>query len=154
MAALCQQLLTQCPADGVKAVEDLHQRHAPQKTRPSMDEYIQLLCGMSRYFTNVYVVLDALDESPQKYETRPQLLTALKKLQDRLSLVIFSRPLPELYDTLPSAKHLTVKSQDQDIACYVIDRLSRSENMQKHFVRDPNLKQRILDVVTSKSRGM
>ena len=132
----------------------MYEQYAPRKTRPSLQEYTKLLQDVSSHFSKVIIVLDALDEAPESNESRQILLSQLKTLNRRLSLIIFSRPCINVENQLSSARHVEIKPQEEDIVAYMDDRLSQCDSIQRHFARDPSLRQRIFDTVVPKARGM
>ncbi|KAI9671036.1 MAG: hypothetical protein M1831_005121 [Alyxoria varia] len=151
---VCQQLLAHDPNNQLSMVTEMYEKHARSKTRPSLDEVFELFGHICESFSKVYVVLDALDEAPNRNEERIILLKQLKRSASNASVIIFSRPLSELESVLKDTRRINVESQDEDIECYMSERLSSCESIQVHFRKDQTLKQRIMDAVVPKARGM
>lgn len=141
-------------SDHLQGAVELFERHSPRKTRPSLQEYTTLLQDISRTFSRVFIVLDALDEAPEDNDSRRRLISQLKTLGHETSLLIFSRPLPNLESSLGDARTANIESQDEDIIAYIEERLSQCASITNHFAKDTNLRQKIINAVVPKSRGM
>jgi len=62
-----------------KPVKALYNCHNERKTRPSLDEVSKLLCSIIESYSQVFIVVDALDEC--KDNTRTKLLSKIRNLQ-------------------------------------------------------------------------
>jgi hypothetical protein len=82
------------------------------------------------------------------------LLTELKKLQGRASLLVMSRPIPGLEKGLEGAIQIRVEAGTTDIKKYLQQRLEAAQSMQKHFQADPKLRDHIISCITEKMKGM
>lgn len=151
VAALVHQLLMQKP-DHVPELKKLHQKHAPQRTRPSAGELFELLQTISYAFSKIYMVIDALDEYSDKNISL--LLSDLQRLTKGLCLLVFSRPMPSLDLDLESVKRLHIHASEGDIKNYLLQRLKAAPAMRKHFQKDPHLSSNIVRRVLEVTRGM
>jgi hypothetical protein len=81
------------------------------------------------------------------------LLTELKKLQGRASLLVMSRPIPGLEKGLEGTIQIRVEASTTDIK-YLQQRLEAAQSMQKHFQAEPKLRDHIISCITEKIKGM
>ena len=123
-------------ADNHKLLSRLHISY-PNATPPEpalMDCLRQLL----RAFDDVYILLDALDESPHD-KHRADVLQALVDLralsEPGLHLLVTSRDEPDIRDELDLSEDLTVSmkntSVDSDIAAFVSGHLRNNRRLRK-----------------------
>ena len=153
VATLCQQLLQQ-NSDALDQAKTLYDEHKSKRTRPSLDEYSQLLSEIAENFSKITLVLDAFDESPEDSEARERLLAKLQDIKTPCAILIFSRPANALENELPDAFRLNIESREQDIASYLDARLSRYQRMQKHFKADPELRKLMVYSIVPKAQKM
>ncbi|KAF4782769.1 pfs domain-containing protein [Colletotrichum scovillei] len=103
-----------------------------QGQQPRLEELLESTVAALGCFTQVFVVVDALDECSE----RGKLLNIVKELQSvrNLHLVLLSRREQEIEKALSSfAKELPLRGAevDQDIAAYIQERIHRSGEMQE-----------------------
>ncbi len=153
IASLVHQLVRR---DSVLASDlaSLYESHITKDTRPSRDEYAQLLQVAAASFTKVFIIIDALDECVENDGTRQDLLEELRKLQLKACLLVTSRDLPSIQRQLRSATRLEIQASDDDIMTYLCERISSSEKISMYVKRDPGLHEVIVKTITGKARGM
>jgi len=110
-------------------VKDLYQSHISRKTTPTLDEVLKVLHSeMSRY-SQVYVLVDALDECNDKDGQRQILVSKLRALQaaNAVNLMVTSRFNPKIEKEFEKAQKLEIRASDEDVHRYLegqMDRLS------------------------------
>ncbi|KAF1937062.1 hypothetical protein EJ02DRAFT_357676 [Clathrospora elynae] len=100
----------------------LHEAHAERKSFPSADEIAGILQAVISKHTDVYIVVDAIDECPQKNRKRRRLLSALQNLQvktDVLHLLVTSRLSPDVAEAFKDAPTIEVEAHTDDVRRYV-----------------------------------
>lgn len=104
----------------------LYEKHNPQRSRPSTDEYVktieQVIYGLQRAF----LILDALDECSDREGANIQLLDQVFKLQRSTGIQIFatSRHIPEIEVHFKSALHIEIRAKNEDVARYLDTRIN------------------------------
>jgi hypothetical protein len=63
ISGLCKQLLVGKPIPS--AVAEIYKYHTARSTRPSVDEILGALHSVIAEYSNIYFVIDALDEQPE-----------------------------------------------------------------------------------------
>ncbi len=154
---LCQ--LLQDPVTIPKGVDPLFSSCANGQHRPSIDVLLQIMEQMVQQFTQVYIVLDALDECAQ----RPELLDVLERLAGwqphNLHLLMTSRKERDIESSLESYINtedivsLQREVVDKDIQRYVRQRLSNDKALSK-WEKDATMKKEIEDALMTGACGM
>ncbi|KAJ0160764.1 Ankyrin-2 [Colletotrichum tanaceti] len=134
-------------------LKDLHESH--KKSTPPATGLLECLRQIVRMFGDVYIILDALDESPDP-KFRRSMLGTLKRMRawPELHLLVTSRDLPDIGESLKATQEHTIamanENVDADIAVFITERLRYDEELQK-------LKKyhaRIEQVLTEKAQGV
>ncbi len=124
---LCQ-LLQERP-DLPYAFQCLHQRHVKKNTRPSVEELWTLLHSVTKTYSKVYIVIDALDECTNVDQTRNLLLDKLLRLQNQSKTVVCllatTRFVPEILDLFKHHVTLEIRANDHDVRQYLDSHISR-----------------------------
>ncbi|KAH8708531.1 hypothetical protein GQ44DRAFT_815540 [Phaeosphaeriaceae sp. PMI808] len=106
-------------------VKRLYEQHVRHATRPSLDDIFSALRDAVAQYPYVFIVVDALDECQR--ETRRQLLSKLLALQEEadVRLIVTSRFVPDVEDTLRLAIRLEVKASNEDVKQFVVGQIDR-----------------------------
>ncbi|KAK4985760.1 hypothetical protein LTR66_008066 [Elasticomyces elasticus] len=151
IASLLQQLVKQQPSvpDDVRSVcED----HMDRNTRPRLAELSRLLQQTANEFSKVFVVVDALDESPE--ETRRELIVEILKLRQDLHFIATSRHNVDTEHLFRDASLLEIRADDADVESYVHGQINRGGRLGKFVQADPSLRGKIVEGIVSKAQGM
>ncbi|KAG8533928.1 uncharacterized protein KY384_001669 [Bacidia gigantensis] len=135
LKALLLQLSSQLQNDNTD-LQQLYSRY--EKTSPPsyiLQEYLQRLIGR---FEHVYIMLDAVDESP-RYEARSDLLDTLVSLKssnvDHLHILVTSRDEPDIREVLNVHIDQEIPMRNSgiegDISKSISDRLNSDQKLQK-----------------------
>lgn len=115
------------------SVSKLHKDHAERGTTPPLDKIIDMLRDLLQSFTQVYIVVDALDELMDDYQHRFQFVEELSKLANSLPQVkalLTSRPLhADTYRLFDSAIDVEISARQHDIEAYVDGRFPKMHPM-------------------------
>jgi hypothetical protein len=157
LSSIARQLLERRPAL-LPQVKDFQKKCTDSNTRPTLKDYSELLSSMVRQFSQVYLMVDALDECAkvdgERNTNRHSFVNELKKLQSStdgsLHLLITSRPLPEIGQDLEGAAKLEIRASDEDITTYVNWKISDSETLTLYTNEDFTLKKEINDSLLEK----
>ncbi|KAH0553143.1 hypothetical protein GP486_006671, partial [Trichoglossum hirsutum] len=152
---IARQLVEQRPAI-TDEVRELYEEHCGKGTRLSCAEYLGLLQSLAKGCSEVYIIVDALDECIDKDEESiwSYLLTKLKASVPNLHLFCTSRHISDVGGSLVSSTHIEIRASDADIEAYVQEQI-KSKNRLLGFCReDAALQDEVLAAVRLKSRGM
>ncbi|KAJ7301960.1 ankyrin repeat domain-containing protein [Mycena albidolilacea] len=150
LASLWKQLAVDKPLS--PAVQALYDHHRPRNTRPTLNEVLGILKAAFADFAKTYLVVDALDEFPEKEHFI--LLKHLSLLHGVApSIFITSRPHVSLDPFFPDAQCLEILATDDDIHRYVDTQIDRTR-LYKHLMRQPELRDEITSTITENAKGM
>ncbi|KAK2752447.1 hypothetical protein FQN54_008109 [Arachnomyces sp. PD_36] len=137
--AMIRALLLQLSGQLRDGHADLARLHASyQSGTPPPEVLIEYLRHMIQKFHHVYILLDALDESP-RYNQREDVLDALEKMRKwsfpGLHLLVTSRDEPDIRQSLSPAPDQGVIMKnaeiDKDISSFISTRLSIDPRLQR-----------------------
>jgi NACHT domain len=128
----------------------IYGKHIRKQRRPSLAEYSELLQSEVRRFSEVFIVIDALDECPEREGIRG-FIPEVRKLLPNAHLLVTSRHNPAIEHEFKKAARLEIRATDKDIKSYVDGRIRE----QPEFIReDSTLRSAILDTIIQKADGM
>ena len=150
LAAILKQLV-QGRLSTVEHIEWLHQKHASQGTKPSLDEIYNTLRDVLAHYPTVHVVIDALDECQDG--TRHQFLAKLRDLHAGrdVRLMVTARSIPDIEDAFRGALRLEVQASEEDVKRFVAGQIYR---LPRCIQRDPALQNLVQEKIVDAVDGM
>ena len=151
-ASLAKQLVSDTnlvPED----VQNCYEDHREKGTRPDLNEICQIFHKIVSSFSQVYLVLDALDKfsvTQQHRQTMLQRLCSLKAVCS-VNLMITSRFIPEVAEELGNASYIEVRAREEDIRIYVEAHIN---DLARFLGRDPSLQSSIREAIVRVVDGM
>lgn len=136
-------------------VRQFYKNHTYKEREPSLPEVSELLLGELRDFSEIFVVLDALDECGASATARKTVLEEVQKLQPKLRLMVTGRPFAathmsifEIYETLE------IQAIESDVERFVRGRIKIDECLHKYASHGTELGTLIVKTVVDKAQGM
>ncbi|KAJ7362215.1 hypothetical protein DFH08DRAFT_799268 [Mycena albidolilacea] len=132
--------------------ENLYKQHWEKGTVPSLQEVADILSSSLKEFSQVFIVIDAIDEYPED-----QRFILLKHLAEQMglclsvNLMVTSRPHVPAGPTLPNVETLEIGAMPEDIQNFVNRQIDLSPHLYKHVQRQPKLREDIHSKISSKS---
>lgn len=130
-------------------VKDLHDQHKDQRTRPSLDEIYRSLQAISTLYSQVFIIVDALDECQVSDNCRPKFLSNLFNLQAKLFAT--SRFIPDITEKFNKGIQLEIRASGQDVQRYLVDHMSQLPNF---VLSKPMLQEEIITEIGKAVEGM
>lgn len=126
LASLLKQL-SQKRASLPKEVKTLHDKHKSNRTRPTLEEISKILNHVVADYSQVFVIIDALDECEASDGCRATLLTEIFNLQTVSEANVFatSRFIPEVNEKFKGSVSLEIRATDEDVSAYLHSHMSR-----------------------------
>ena len=151
LASLLKGLLqgqTNFPQD----VELLYQRHKSKGSRPSITEWSDTIKAITRDWSRIFLVIDALDECTGA-GTRSRLLKEIASLQDHVNVSFFatSRFIPDVLEEFNGQLMLEIRATDEDVSTYITDRMTE---LPAFVRRNSMLQEEIVSKITAAVDGM
>ncbi|OIW26857.1 hypothetical protein CONLIGDRAFT_581605, partial [Coniochaeta ligniaria NRRL 30616] len=153
MASLLKQIL-QHKAVLPEDVRRLYQTHINRNTRPGLEEITPLLVQEVKTCSDVFVVIDALDECSDREDKRARLLDGIQKLPPNSHILITSRYSPKIEESFKDVPQIDIQATNDDVKRYVQGRIAKEPKLAKHVRSDPTLMDDIIATVVDNCKGM
>lgn len=155
IGSLLQQLFRQSPKIPSNLLK-IYKSYTAETIRPSLRESSTLLRDVIESFSQVFVVVDGLDECPHREidDIRDEFLDQLKGLPLKTQLLFTSRDLPSIALKFAADQRLEIYASRHAIEGYLQERINSSKNLSRHIQRKPSLREAIIETVARKSDGM
>jgi Cdc6-like AAA superfamily ATPase len=152
LGSLASQLARQRPGLS-EELQALYKRHVDKKSRPNIDDLLQLIQVEIGRFSQVFIVLDALDECVNAHDTRKTLASNLRDITQKVpaNLLVTSRFIPEATNLFEDCPRLEIRAQAEDVEAYLTAQLER---LPKFVMRNLELQNTIVTTVAKAVDGM
>jgi hypothetical protein len=152
LAAILKQLVQGRPSIA-EHVSRLYEYHSSRRTRPLLEDVFAVLQITLKSFSNVYIIVDALDECSNRDSTRSRLLAKLRDLQLEadLRVMVTSRFMPDIENEFRSMPTLEVRASNADMKRFLEGQVDHLPNCIK---RDDELKGLVQDKIIEAVDGM
>lgn len=161
IASILRQLLQKVlalPADersnSLVSVQAQYEARGKKQSRPSLADSLGYLRSVSSTFTDVFVLVDALDECKEQGGTRAEFISALQEMRSCVHLLVTSRRLNDIQSGFHEDLHLEITASDQCVADYVRLRMASTPRLQRQLKKDPVLEEALVQTVAEKCHGM
>lgn len=134
----------------------LYEDHCGKGTSPTTTEYLHSLQSLAKDYSEVYIVIDALDECIDKTGQLiwSDLLTKLKDSVPNLRLLYTSRDIDDVAGILSKSSVIDVRASDEDLETYIREQLRTQNTLLQFCKQDPTLESKVLRRVVEKADGM
>ncbi|KAI9860062.1 MAG: hypothetical protein M1813_006410, partial [Trichoglossum hirsutum] len=144
---------------------DFYDAYSRTDRTPPLDKYIDTLLCLAKSYTQIFLVIDALDECKQDEEdqivNREQILGFVFNLADRIScakVLVTSRIETDIAHAFACRKtpviQIEARNVMEDITTYVNGRVGDLIKIGKLRLRSPSLKQKINETLITRAEGM
>ncbi|RYP43045.1 hypothetical protein DL770_011882 [Monosporascus sp. CRB-9-2] len=136
-----------------ESVVSLYESHKDKRTRPSFDEISRALQSVTALYSQVFIVVDALDECQTTGGCRTRLLSMLFSLQAKYGTNLFttSRFIPEITEMFSRSTSLEIRASAEDVRRYVDGDIS---HLPSFVGRNPELQEEIKTGIVKAIDGM
>ncbi|KAJ7318040.1 hypothetical protein DFH08DRAFT_942666, partial [Mycena albidolilacea] len=151
LAGLWRQLVLDRDIGSI--AENLYKQHREKCTTPSLEEVVDVLSSSLKEFSQVFIIVDAMDEYPEFQ--REILLQQLAAMGSNVNLMITSRPNispgPSIF---PNLETLDIRAAPEDIQGYIDAQIKLSPRLSRYIQKKPILQQEIHEKITETVDGM
>ncbi|KAJ7589318.1 Pfs, NACHT and ankyrin domain protein [Mycena floridula] len=157
LGSVLKQLAQQhpVPSDHLLA---LHKKYPSQGDHPSIDEVFKALQAEVSLYSQVYIVVDALDESSENNKARelffPSHPQGLWSLSDHIQLLVTSRDILSISQEFNNIARIPIEAHDEDLETYIRGRITTDKKLKKLVKDDRVLAVEIIEQVILKAAGM
>ncbi|RSL75369.1 hypothetical protein CEP51_010926 [Fusarium floridanum] len=158
LSSLCSQLALQDErAYGI--LEAYHEELQSNQIRglPTTPGLVQTLYAMCEVFTQVYLIVDGLDECGDEVESTVDDLVSLSLADENHTIHLFLLSRDEFIirqRTMPQFHWIEIEAHTQDVQLYVATELEKRISKKKLRLRDMALKDEILAKLVEGAKGM
>ncbi|KAJ7235793.1 ankyrin repeat-containing domain protein [Mycena rebaudengoi] len=139
LAGLWRQLVL---GRDIGSIVDKFKQHREKGTAPSLEEVVTVLSSSLKEFSQVFIIVDAMDEYP-KFQ-RNILLQQLAAMGSNVNIMITSRPNISLESfSLPNLDILDIHAVEDNLRKYVDAQIDSSPRLSMHVQRQPALQEEI-----------
>ncbi len=145
--------LAQKQASIPDCVQTLYEKYKDKPERPSRNDISSALNCVSALYSNVFIIIDALDECQVTDGCRRELLVEIFGLQARARAKIFStsRFDPEIEKEFKHSISLEIRARDEDVQTYLAGNITR---LPSFVSNDPDLQHEIEATISKAVHGM
>lgn len=152
LASILKQLV-QGQSSLPEGIQKLYNTHETQRTRPSDDEILQATRSVATTYSQVFVILDALDECQITDARRSKFLSVIFNLQTATEVNLFatSRPIQDIKQQFQDCITQEILASDGDIGRYVQGHMSELPGF---ILGRPDIQQEIKEGIIKAVNGM
>ena len=140
------------PAD----IVELHRDHTSEQTRLTVSDLLKIIQAEIVYFSNVFILVDAMDECSESNGTRNTVLTTLENLLSSPStrIILTSRHITDIETYFPDVVYLEIRASDVDIRKYLETRIPKESRLARRMSKDVTLQEPDVSTTINKAEGM
>ncbi|KAH7176955.1 hypothetical protein EDB81DRAFT_676006 [Dactylonectria macrodidyma] len=159
LSSLCSQLALQDEAAYafLESYHDELRSNLHLQGEPEPERLIGILHQMCSSFSQVYLIIDGLDECDDQVETNLKNLVSLavREDQEKISIALLSRDELQIRHQVKSDfRCIELEAHTEDIQLYVASELEQRINSRKLRLRDMTLKDQIMVKLVEGAKGM
>ncbi|KAK1241851.1 hypothetical protein MKX07_007674 [Trichoderma sp. CBMAI-0711] len=151
LSSLVKQL-AQRKAPIPNEVSEIYSKYQGQPKTLPFDQVLMLLHSVSKLFSRVFVIVDALDEC-RADGCRMRFLNEIVKLQayENTSIFLTARFIPDILNMFEGSAMLEVRAQDEDVQHFIANQITR---LPSFVFNDTNLQNMIATTIAKAVDGM
>ncbi|KAL8890975.1 MAG: hypothetical protein Q9192_005801 [Flavoplaca navasiana] len=151
-AGACVQLVQQSLGPLPKALVDVHESHSKLNTRPNCADILKVFDEIVQNLNNVYLVIDALDESSEA--NQKILLKQAEALSGNTRLLVTTRHVDNIVNRFRNCPKIEIRATDMDLKNYVSSRIASKNRLESMVRDDPSLENHVCEQITTRAGGM
>ena len=150
--SLMKQLLQHQDAIPEK-VQQTSQYHFKNRTRPRLEEVLEMTASSMAPLSRIFLIVDALDELGNTGKVRQSFIRHLRQLQDlhHFNLMTTSREIPNIALDFHQPRCMEVRANPGDVRKYVE---SHIRNLSTCVEKNANLQETIANTIVDSVDGM
>ncbi|TGO72234.1 hypothetical protein BELL_0477g00090 [Botrytis elliptica] len=156
LGALARQLILQHEHAFTQLEAFCEKHHMTDDTQGSAttDDFCEFIVELSRNFSTTSIVVDGLDEITEDRAEVTRLLKSLNKPSGTIKTLFASRNEVDIRIVLEDYPSVSIAAKSGDLRLYVHSEIEKRTKLGKLRIRDHNLKDHIVKVLTEGADGM
>ena len=136
-----------------KSLKNYYDEHKNDNRDPSPEGAFEVLKAECDSWSQVFIVIDALDECSEKDSTRKSVIEGLRLLQasKRINILITTRPIPSILCEFEVWERLGIRANSADMQKYLLGQMDR---FSKRMVVGEDLQAQIISAIINAADGM
>lgn len=153
--AVLRQLLQQMEIVPDEIIQ-LYDRHLMGSAQPDVEEVQSILMSAAARFSQIVIIIDALDEVSGTEGTSGSLLKLCKDIGTTTNsrALITSRWTGDLDYHIRQHPNIEILAKDEDVSLYLSNEMSKWGRIQRFVQKDPSFKEEIVNTILRQCRGM
>jgi Cdc6-like AAA superfamily ATPase len=146
--------LVQCQSSPPKQIQELYDQHQKRKTRPELKEILDVFQRLVGEYSKVFIVIDALDELPDRCRTNFLSTIFIVQKQTSLKVLATSRPTLDIekeFRECASLESIEISAIERDVYRYLEGQMS---NLCGFLSEKPALQEEIKKTIVEAVEGM
>jgi hypothetical protein len=132
----------------------LKRKHEANGSRPTLEEWGDIMRDEVRDLSRVFLVIDALDECTESDGTRSDVMGTVRALKSSAHVLIMSRLLSMVEAEIGDAILADVQAPKDEVYRYLESRITTERRLLGLLRNDPVLKDMVLRTITENTQGM
>lgn len=156
LGALARQLILQHQDAFMQLESFCETHHMTEITQGSAttDNFCEFIVDLSRNFSTTSIIVDGLDEIAEDRAEVTRLLKSLNNPSGTIKTLLASRNEIDIRNVLANYPSVSIAAKSGDLRLYVHSEIEKRTKMGKLRIRDRNLKDHIVKVLTEGADGM
>ena len=135
-------------------VKVLYNKEKDKKKDLTLKDHISLFLSLVKYFSKVFVVIDALDECSNSDRGRNIFISALQGLRSSVRMLVTSRNLDYIKEEFKDAVQVDIRADIGDVTVYLENYMKRRVSYGVHLFQDSQLQNEIASLISKNCDGM
>ncbi|EGN91697.1 hypothetical protein SERLA73DRAFT_66977, partial [Serpula lacrymans var. lacrymans S7.3] len=149
IASLLKQLVQDFPLT-FDRIKDEFKRHREQDFHPTLSEVRDTLIKEIKQYSQVFIVVDALDEVSEDDDTRSEMMHCLQSLGG--SLLVTSRDMSSIKEAFHEALRMDIRAHEDDVRNYITDRIRLWTRL--NGLLSGAFREEVLELLVTEGQGM
>lgn len=132
----------------------LYESHRKYGTRPTLAQLTEVLQKLVPKQQRLHAFVDALDECADSEPEALEFVTAVQALGPQLKILCTSRFSFTFEDYFRKYSKLAISAKHEDLQVFVDAQIQKQYRLSKLLRNDAELKDRIINTITTESQGM
>ncbi|KAF7890788.1 uncharacterized protein EAF01_010597 [Botrytis porri] len=156
LGSLARQLILQHEHAFTQLEAFCEKHHMTENTQGSAttDDFCEFIVELSRNFTTTSIVVDGLDEMAEDRAEVTRLLESLDRPSETIKTLLASRNEVDIRIVLEDYPRVSIAAKSGDLRLYVHSEIEKRTKVGKLRIKDHNLKDHIVKVLTEGADGM
>ena len=129
----------------------LYNTYAKRGSRPSLQEVSRVFCAEIARYSQVFIIIDAIDELSEDLGIRESFLAELRSLPATVRMIITGRNITDISKVLKNTIRKEICASEGDMRKYLRSYIT---NLQSCVAENASLQEVIINTIIQSAKGM